>query len=209
MNELFSNNISLDQENHKYELKDSPDFHFSSVTEFIHHFFEKFDQVGIAQKLINTHPKYSGKTVDEVIKEWGKGAIRGTIVHNELEAFIKENITPEHEMSIIGAEWIKEKQKDPDNTFFSEVIIYSKELGIAGTIDVLVYNKKQDAYHLVDWKTNKRIDKTSYKKKIGILNSTKHMQDCNFNHYSLQLSFYRYILERYYGIMLVVKPFFI
>ena len=53
MNELFSNNISLDQENHKYELKDSPDFHFSSVTEFIHHFFEKFDQVGIDQKLIN------------------------------------------------------------------------------------------------------------------------------------------------------------
>ena len=39
------------------------------------HFFEKFDQVGIAQKLINTHPKYSGKTVDEVIKEWGKGAL--------------------------------------------------------------------------------------------------------------------------------------
>ena len=93
MNELFSNNISLDQENHKYELKDSPDFHFSSVTEFIHHFFEKFDQVGIAQKLINTHPKYSGKTVEEVIKEWGKGAIRGTIVHNELEAFIKENMS--------------------------------------------------------------------------------------------------------------------
>ena len=144
MNKLFIDDISLDQENHKYELSDNPDFHFSSVTEFIHHFFEKFDQVGIAQKLINTHPKYSGKTVDGVIKEWGKGAIRGTIVHNELEAFIKDDITPEHEMSIIGAEWIKEKQKDPDNTFFSEVIIYSKELGIAGTIDVLVYNKKQE-----------------------------------------------------------------
>ena len=58
MNKLFSNNISLDQENHTYELKDNPDLHFSSVTEFIHQFFEKFDQVGIAQKLINTHPKY-------------------------------------------------------------------------------------------------------------------------------------------------------
>ena len=200
MNELFSNNISLDQENHKYELKDSPNFIFSSVTEFIHYFFEKFDQVGIAQKLINTHPKYSGKTVDEVIKKWGEGAIRGTIVHNEIEDFIKSNITPKHEMSIIGAAWVKEKQKDPDNIFYSEVIIYSKELGIAGTIDVLVYNKKQDAYHLVDWKTNKRIDKTSFRKKMGILNSTKHLQDCNFNHYSLQLSFYRYILERYYGL---------
>ena len=57
MNKLFIDDISLDQPNHKYELSDNPDFHFSSVTEFIHHFFEKFDQVGIAQKLINTHPK--------------------------------------------------------------------------------------------------------------------------------------------------------
>ena len=161
MNELFKNDISLDQENHKYILESNPDFKFSSVTEFIHHFFEKFDQEKVARKLINTHPKYRGKTVTEVIKEWGKGAERGTIVHNELEMFIKEKISPKHQMSITGVQWVKEKQKNPHNTFYSEVIVYSKELGIAGTIDVLVYNSEQDMYHLVDWKTNKRIDKKS------------------------------------------------
>ena len=30
--------------------------------------------------------------------------------------------------------------------------------------------------------------------------ATSNIDDCNFNHYSLQLSFYRYILERYYGL---------
>ena len=92
MNELFKNDITLDQENHKYILDSSPEFKFSSVTEFIHFFFEKFDQEKVATKLINTNPKYSGKTLNEVLKEWGKGAERGTIVHNELEMYVKENI---------------------------------------------------------------------------------------------------------------------
>tara|TARA_B100001057_G_scaffold313006_1_gene313129 strand:+ start:5033 stop:5746 length:714 start_codon:yes stop_codon:yes gene_type:complete len=200
MNELFKNDIDLDQKNHRYILAENPEFDFQSVTEFIHHFFEKFDKIGVAQKLINTNPKYSGKTIEQVIKDWSKGAERGTIVHNELEMFIKKNQAPEHKMSIMGANWIKEKQKNPHNTFYSEVIVFSKELGIAGTIDVLVYNSEQDMYHLVDWKTNKRIDKNSFRKKKGILESSKHLDDCNFNHYSLQLTFYRYILERYYGL---------
>ena len=89
MNELFKNDISLDQKNHKYLLNNNPDFKFSSVTEFIHLFFEKFDQERVAKKLINTNPKYRGKTVNEVLLDWGKGAKRGTIVHNELEMFIK------------------------------------------------------------------------------------------------------------------------
>ena len=200
MNELFKNDITLDQENHKYILNSSPEFKFSSVTEFIHFFFEKFNQEKVATKLINTNPKYSGKTLNEVLKEWGKGAKRGTIVHNELEMYVKENMDPKHQMSITGVRWLKEKQKNEHNSFFSEVIVYSKELGIAGTIDLLVYNSEQNMYHLVDWKTNKRINKNSFRNKKGILSSSKHLDDCNFMHYSLQLSFYRYILERYYGL---------
>mgnify|MGYP003322446472 CR=1 FL=1 len=53
---------------------------------------------------------------------------------------------------------------------------------------------------IVDWKTNKRISEESFGNKKGILNSTQHLDDCNFIHYSLQLSFYRYILENYYGL---------
>ena len=85
MNSLFSNNISLDHGTHTYQLVDDPEFRFASVTEFIHEFFRKFDQEKTARKLISEHPKYIDRTVDDVIKEWRKGAERGTIVHNELE----------------------------------------------------------------------------------------------------------------------------
>ena len=182
MNELFKNDITLDQENHKYILDSSPEFKFSSVTEFIHFFFEKFDQEKVATKLINTNPKYSGKTLNEVLKEWGKGAERGTIVHNELEMFVKENAVPKHQMSITGARWLKEKQKNEHNTFYSEVIVYTKELGIAGTIDLLVYNSFKNMFHFVDCKINKLIYKNSFRNKIGILPSSQHLDDCNFTH---------------------------
>ena len=198
MNSLFTNNISLDHGTHTYQLLDDPEFRFASVTEFIHEFFRKFDQEKTAKKLISEHPKYIDRTVDDVIKEWRKGAERGTIVHNELELFIKEGIEPKNELANVGARWLKTKQENPDNTFYSEVIVYSKELGVAGTIDVLVYNKKQDTYHLVDWKTNKRINQKPFGNKKGILNATQHLDDCNFIHYSLQLSFYRYILKNCY-----------
>ena len=45
MNELFKNDITLDQENHKYILKENPDFEFTSVTEFIHKFFKSLTKI--------------------------------------------------------------------------------------------------------------------------------------------------------------------
>jgi len=215
--------IDLNHENHIYKLKRKlfhvhrflnpswlskmPEFlvydnkfQFTSVTEFIYQFFRKFDQQKIAKKLTSEHPKYIDMTIDQLIEQWSKGAKRGTIVHNELELFINEGVEPKHELATTGREWIKDKQKNPDNIFHSEVIVYSKKLAIAGTIDLLIHNKKSDTYHLIDWKTNKRIDEQSFGGKKGILKSTEHLDDCNFNHYSLQLSFYRYILENHYGL---------
>ena len=223
MNKLFTG-IDLDHENHIYKLKRQlfhvhrflnpswlskllpesilydEDFNFTSVTEFIYLFFRKFDQEKIAQKLTTEHTKYMHMSVEELIEQWSKGAERGTIVHNELELFINEGVEPKHKLATTGWEWIKDKQKNPDNIFHSEVIVFSKKLKIAGTIDLLIHNKKSDTYHLLDWKTNKRIDERSFGGKKGILNSTEHLDDCNFNHYSLQLSFYRYILENHYGL---------
>ena len=208
MNSLFANDITLDHKNHTYQLSDNPGIDFASVTEFIHKFFRKFNQEKTARKLIKEHPKYIDMTVEQLIKEWGKGAKRGTIVHNELELFIKDGTEPKNSLACIGAEWLKEKKKNLENTFYSEVIVYSEELKVAGTIDLLVYNKEQDMYHLVDWKTNKRISEESFGNKKGILNSTQHLDDCNFIHYSLQLSFYRYILENYYRLKIGSQTLF-
>ena len=84
--------------------------------------------------------------------------------------------------------------------FFSEIIIYSEALAIAGTIDLIVKNNVTGEYDIFDWKTSKKIETTSYGNKMGTHEVTKDVMDCNFYHYSLELSLYRYILETYYGL---------
>ena len=69
-----------------------------------------------------------------------------------------------------------------------------------GTIDLLLLDKKTGIYNIMDWKTSKRIDSKAYRNKKGNHLVTANIDDCNFNHYALQLSLYRYILETYYGL---------
>ena len=61
-------------------------------------------------------------------------------------------------------------------------------------------NKDSEEHVIIDWKTSKRIDKKSFKGKTGIKKETSDIEDCNYNHYALQLSLYRFILEEYYNI---------
>ena len=63
-------------------------------------------------------------------------------------------------------------------------------------------NKNSGEYVLIDWKTSKRIDKKSFNGKKGIRKESSQIEDSKYNHYALQLSLYRYILEKYYGIMI-------
>ena len=109
-------------------------------------------------------------------------------------------IGPEEPKAKVGKEWIDEYRAKSDIDVLSEIILYSKELKIAGTIDVLAKDNQSDEYVLIDWKTSKKITTVSYKYKTGNHDATKNVMDCNFYHYSLQMSLYRYILEEYYGL---------
>ena len=82
---------------------------------------------------------------------------------------------------------------------FSEVILNSTDIKIAGTIDILAYDKVHDHYEIIDWKTGKKINIVSYRSKMGIHPTTANIMDCNHSHYAMQLSLYRYLLESYYG----------
>ena len=79
-------------------------------------------------------------------------------------------------------------------------MIYSEELKLAGTIDLIVYNEEKNHISLIDWKTNKRINKSSFNNQKGTKFPLNNMDDCNFTHYNLQLSMYQYILEKYYNV---------
>lgn len=200
MNNLLDPNISLNAESHIYSLLNRSDITFTSVTTFVDQFFEKFDAEKIAKKLVNTHPKYLGRTVSSLLGDWEKARQHGTIVHQEMEDWIKKDIEPIQAQSISGVRWIRDYKKLNNIELFSEVIVYSTELSIAGTVDLLALNKITNKYEIVDWKTSKKITKESYNGKVGIKPESKKIMDCNYYHYALQLSLYRYILEEYYDL---------
>ena len=198
MNKLNDPNISLNYKTHVYSLVDDPDFNFTSSTGFIHKFFEKFNKYKVAAKLLKM-PKYKGRTREDLFNEWKEASNRGTNIHSELEHFVLKGTLPETIPGKFGVQWL-ESSVPKNCALLSEIIIYSKELKIAGMVDLLIFDPEDNSYTLVDWKTNKKINITSYKGKTGILSATENVEDCNFNHYSLQLSLYRYILENYYDL---------
>jgi len=198
MNKLKDSNITLNHKTHIYSLKDDPDFKFTSSTTFIHKFFEPFNKWKVAAKLLKL-PKYEGMTRDELFADWKASSVRGTKIHAEMEYYIQDGTFPESIPGTFGQQWV-DSAIPAHCELLPEVIVYSKEMGIAGMIDLLVYNPEDEGYTLVDWKTNKKINKNSFRGKAGIKPATLGVEDCNFNHYSLQLSLYRYMLEEYYGL---------
>ena len=199
MNSIHNNSISLNEENHTYSLKNS-DIDFISVTTYIGDFFEKFDQLKIAKKLVKTSPKYAHLSVEEIITDWNKLRDYGTFVHKQIE----DHVNGLSDASDIKAKnaviWLNNYLEDKNHELYVEKIIFSEGLKIAGTMDVLVRLKDTNEYIIIDWKTNKKIDTRSFNKKVGTHSITSNIEDCKYNIYAFQLSLYRYILEEYYGL---------
>tara|TARA_Y100001978_G_C23538841_1_gene358733 strand:+ start:58 stop:774 length:717 start_codon:yes stop_codon:yes gene_type:complete len=197
---LHDDRIILNDENHTYILSNQPGIKFISVTTFIEKFFAGFDPESVANKLINNYSKYSNFSVSELISKWKEAADHGTKVHMEIEQWIQSGIEPNELKAKNGKEWLRVNFDKSNVIFFPEIIVYSKELSIAGTIDLVIQNKNTGEYDIYDWKTSKKIEMRSYGNKRGTHEVTKNIMDCNFYHYSLQMSLYSYILEKYYNI---------
>ena len=200
MNNIFDKTISLIEPGHKYVLETNPSLKFRSVTEIVGDYFEAFDKHTIANNLVSNNPKYMHLQAEDLIAKWDAARDYGTKIHKEIEDYLKEGKYPEEVKSVYAVEWLKKYQMKSDVDIFSEIKVYSTELNIAGSIDILAHDKKADTYEVIDWKTSKNIETKSFNDKMGTHPVTSNLQDCKFVHYSLQLSFYRYILEQYYGL---------
>ena len=190
--------ISLEENTHTYTLCNSS-IQFTSVTEFINQFFQPFDENKIAEKLTKMR-KYEHLSIQDILNDWEGRRNRGTIIHQEIEKYLNKNLE-EHsqldEKSQQAIEFLKKKCINKNNLLFSEVKIYSEKLKLAGTIDLMIYNKQKNRIYIIDWKTNEKIKKHGYNK--GILPPANLIDDCSFNRYELQLSIYQYILENAYN----------
>lgn len=191
---IKNNDIIFNAKEHSYTSKTNPEIQFISVTQFVKTFFQEFDTNKISKKLISTHPAYQGMTQDQLLAKWQKSSEMGRIIHKEIEDYIKDGKIVQEQKSKIAINYLN-KYFHKGLELYTEVIVHSKKLKIAGTIDLIVYNKKQNEYNLIDWKTNKSIKKTAFKNKKGIRHCTKHLDDCQYIHYSLQLSLYKFLLE--------------
>jgi ATP-dependent exoDNAse (exonuclease V) beta subunit len=86
-----------------------------------------------------------------------------------------------------------------------ELVVGSEEYNIASAIDHLFYNKLTGGLVLVDYKTNstlKGYNDTAYQRKYTkkMKVPLNHIDDNALNHYYIQLSIYRFLIEKYTGL---------
>jgi hypothetical protein len=209
------NSIVFLHKTHSYLINGRPSAKVS-VTGLLNLYKPKFD----VNKWSAIKAEQRGITAEEIKEEWRLNNLyattRGSIFHNYVENYYDNKVIPYDQYSVqkdLGDE-LHAKLRDelPDlikqfNKFYNDyqhLLPIKKELvigdinntRICGMLDMLVYNTKTDSYEIYDYKTNREIDFSSkFEKKY--YEPISHLDVCEFNTYSLQLSLYQYIIEKY------------
>ena len=203
-------NITFDQATHTYKTLENQEF--TSVTKLLSKYKQPFDQVSIALKASrNKKGKWYGIKPEEIIDIWKKESERsvtlGNWYHDQRESDILEcnSITYNNTLLPVfpcsynqAGDKIATSQK-LDEGVYPEFFLYLPSAGIAGQSDrITVANGKID---ILDYKTNKEIKSQSFKNYEGIsqkmLYPLSHLDDCNLNHYTIQLSIYMFIILKH------------
>jgi hypothetical protein len=197
--------IEFSQASHSYFLDKIP---VKSASHLVAKFFTEFDSYGAAKKLKPSNPLY-GKSVDEIVLLWSKkgqeASHLGTLLHEQIENYYTGapyESTSDFERFLRFAKDHSELQ-----AYRCEWRIFDEDFHIAGTIDFIAKNK--GVYEMYDWKRSKKVvdSRTGQpiakdywgKKGIGKLRG---IDDTSYNHYCLQQSIYKFILEKNYGLQI-------
>jgi hypothetical protein len=202
--------VVFNKKNHTYT--DENNEQFISVTTLISAFKQPFDADKVATKVSkNKKSKWYGLTPDQIKDIWKNESDRsctlGNWYHDQREADYLSCET----MVKYGAELniIKSIIDNDGNKFageqrlvegiYPEHMVYLNSAKICGQSDLVeVINGK---VHITDYKTNKEIKTESFVNWQGIsqrmLGPLGHLDDCNLNHYTLQLSIYMYMILKH------------
>ena len=157
MRNIIDENITLEEPGHKYVLETDPSIEFQSVTELIGNYFKPFDKHAIAEKLVATNPKYMDTTAEALIAKWDAARDHGTKVHSEIELYLNKSIVPDEPKARDAIEWLKKYQMKSEIDIYTEIKVYSKELKIAGSIDILAHDKRTICMKLLIGKHQSRL----------------------------------------------------
>ncbi len=192
-------NIVFREEDHTYKINVVNYTFPISSTGWIKKFYAPFDPTGSIVKAVAERERVS---ITDIKKRWSERAnnacIRGNYIHEYLEqkAYFVDAVYEG------GNEELKTQADNYWNKYFKsgkyivvkpELIMGSFDYEVAGACDLLAINERGKIV-LIDYKTSKNIDNFSkYRKKMSP--PFDDYQDCNFIHYSLQLSLYKVILK--------------
>lgn len=186
-----------------------------SVTTFIHEFCNEFDAEAMAEKVANR----DGKTIQQVLDEWAYkrdfSCEKGSECHYYVQTLWNKEPWDMMKFGFDGsveydsaAELIQtqaqnfyDDYKNHLEHLIDELPIGSEEYDIASCVDHLFYNKLTGGLVLVDYKTNSLMDgynKKAYKKAMKV--PLSHINDDALHHYHIQLSIYKYLIEKYTGL---------
>ena len=206
--------IEFHEEEHFYTLND---YRFGiSATSLIETYAQEFDSDGISQMVANKR----GISQQEVLDEWKKenefSCIKGSHIHLKAQAYWKnkdykldynkipntidkKRLKKEYDIMSKQASNFYEDYKDRYDIIQDEFIVWSKEFDIAGSIDGIMYNKYTQQCCILDFKSNKDLQfESKYHKKMKV--PLHKLDDVNGQHYYIQLSIYKYLIEKYTNI---------
>ena len=195
--------VTFEDSSHSYSIDGVPVDR--SVTQLVSSCFEPFDaDYWAARKATPT------RTAEMIKAEWERKAEEarnlGSLMHHRIEQYYLGNEQDSGAAADVAfRHFIAFEESFRLRPYRSEWVIFDEDLGLAGTLDFLAVNSAGE-YEIYDWKrSNKVVDE--YGKAIAsdrfgkhAIAPLEHIPDTSFYHYALQLSLYRYILEKRYGI---------
>lgn len=176
--EVLGDGVLFNKEDHTYSKNGKP---YLSGSTFAHMFEKEFPRDAIAQKV----SARDDIPVEQVLEGWdSKGEISlqyGTLIHKCMETFIKYNELPNNEyLRAIVEDWAEQNDHE---TFQSEVFVQDDAHQLCGVIDLI------QGATILDFKTGDIHQKISH-------NLGEDFPNDRLSLYTLQLNFYRYIMEQ-------------
>lgn len=199
--------IRFEEEGHKYFIDGKPasGSGYVSTTTLVHRLFPRFDADAVIAKMRGSlhweDSRYYGLADEEIKQMWennrNEAAEAGTAMHANLESCC--NGLPHDQGTREFQLFSSFKEDNPDLVpFRTEWLIFDEDSRISGSVDMIYTNAKGE-FIMCDYKRSKEL-RLYNKWQKGCSPLTASLDDCNYNHYSLQLGIYTAILEKNYGI---------
>ena len=138
----------------------------------------------------------------EIGAEWARNgaeqSARGTEAHHQAELFFNGLSCRWWSEEMQNVTWFVRTHMEGMESRHTEFEIYFPEADLAGSIDLILWDRKRRVFHLVDHKRSEKLPREmrGYGKMLPPL---AHLDKCKAASFALQLSIYQYILERCYG----------